>query len=159
MSSPLAEAFFLWTILTVVMKHPLRDCKSEIARPSSDIRCKRAVVGIDKGKIVTCSLSVACSELDTQCSTALNNGYIRYIGTVDTRTPRGAKCQAHMILTRLKVKIIVGAIDIVHLYGSRLRSIRYGNAACARGIEESIDRHLLTDIGSPGNKYCEYQRQ
>ena len=25
MSSPLAEAFFLWTILTVVMKHPLRD--------------------------------------------------------------------------------------------------------------------------------------
>ena len=24
MSSPLAEAFFLWTILTVVMKHPLR---------------------------------------------------------------------------------------------------------------------------------------
>ena len=23
MSSPLAEAFFLWTILTVVMKHPL----------------------------------------------------------------------------------------------------------------------------------------
>ncbi|ROT03947.1 hypothetical protein EEL42_11605 [Muribaculaceae bacterium Isolate-100 (HZI)] len=25
MSSPLAEAFFLWTILTVVMKHPLND--------------------------------------------------------------------------------------------------------------------------------------
>ena len=25
MSSPLAEAFFLWTILTVVMKHPLRN--------------------------------------------------------------------------------------------------------------------------------------
>ena len=24
MSSPLAEAFFLWTILTVVMKHPLK---------------------------------------------------------------------------------------------------------------------------------------
>lgn len=29
MSSPLAEAFFLWTILTVVMKHPLifNSCK------------------------------------------------------------------------------------------------------------------------------------
>lgn len=27
MSSPLAEAFFLWTILTVVMKHPLSHAK------------------------------------------------------------------------------------------------------------------------------------